>query len=616
MKPIAGTSTPGAKSVVQATGGLSGKQLLDQAAFEFNRGDLDMATKLALQAHNLGGVQDEARAMLNSIDAERLAQKKVNALRSCDAAQAAVKSRDFNHAMGVLMLIDPNLLPAEMKAKRDELMATCRTELEKTGGTTLAAGTQPPAIPGTPTAEPPVISAVPGSPGTPGTARLSSDPRQPDSVATQAEALRKVQFQKLRSDGLKIQTDAQAAFGRGETDLAIQMLVDYGHRVRAANLEASSVALLLRPIESRLEMFRVMKGQTDAIARVNKETRDAREIIAGRNAAEEQRKTEVASLVRQYHQLVKKNDFAGAERVAMQAKTLDPDNPAMGALYEMAKMSARVRAAEDIKNEREKFVLEGLNAAERVGDMVDVDNPVKFQLEAAKRAKNRGSGNDYHLRTRSQAEYDIELKLDRPISIEFSQTPLETAIENLKEVTKLPILIDQASLDAEGLSSVKPVTVKPGQPIAARHLLTFTLEQAGLSFVIENDLVKVTTTRKAKGRLFTKVFSVADLVTPIPNFALPEYSNFEKMMSNGAGRAHIQGMTAMPQHPSGWAGRWRGDRTAGRSARHHAGHQGRHPLRRLGRHARCAVAIARPPGCVLLGRGREQLQARAARSSS
>lgn len=550
IKPIAGTSSPSAKPVVQASAGLSGKQLLNQASFEFSRGDLEMATKLAQQAHN-AGAQEEARALLNSIDAERLAQKKINALRSCDAAESAVKNRDYNHAMGVLMLVDPLLLPADMKAKRDQLMAACRTELEKTGGTTLAAATQPPATPGNPTAEPPVISGVPGSPTAPGTARLTADPRQPDSVATQAEALRKVQFQKLRSDGLKIQADAQAAFGRGETDLAIQMLVDYANRVRSANLEASSVALLLRPIESRLEMFRVMKGQTDAIARVNKESRDAREIIAGRNAADEQRKTEVASLVRQYHQLIKKQDFASAEKVALQAKALNPDDPAMAALYEMAKMSHRVREAEQIKSERERLVLDGLNAAERVGPMVDVDNPVKVQLEAARRASRRGSGNDYHLKTRTQNEYDIELKLDKPISIEFSQTPLESAIDNLREVTKLPLVIDQAALDAEGLSSVKPVTVKPGQPIAARHLLTFTLEQAGLSFVVENDLVKVTTNRKAKGRLFTKVFSVADLVTPIPNFALPEYSNFEKMISGGASKAHIQGMSGTPQSPFG-----------------------------------------------------------------
>ena len=62
-------------------------------------------------------------------------------------------------------------------------------------------------------------------------------------------------------------------------------------------------------------------------------------------------------------------------------------------------------------------------------------------------------------------------------------------------------------------------------------MLACILEQAGLSYVIENDVVKVTTTKKTKGRLFTKVFSVADLVTPVPNFALPDYANFDKMLN-------------------------------------------------------------------------------------
>ena len=552
VKPAGGTQTS-AKPVVNAHTGLSGRQMLDQAAFEFSRGDLDMATKLAQQAFNRGDVQNEASGLLRSIDAERLAQKKLGAVKSYEAAQTAMKTRNYDHAMGVLTLIDPQLLPDDMKKHREDLIATCRAELDKLGsGTTLAGGMQPPPLPGGMTGG----SDSPVSPGTPGTARLSSDPRSPDSVATQADALRKVQVQKLRSDGLKVMETAQAAFGRGETDLAIQMLVDYANRIRSANLEAASVALLLRPIESRLEMFRVMKGQTDAIARVNKESRDARDIIAGRNAAEDQRKTEVASLVRQYHQLVKKQDYAGAEKLAMQAKQLDPDNPAMLALEEMARIQRRVRDQEQSKKNHEAFVLGGLNNAEDLGPLVDTRDPVRVNLEASLRARGRGSLDNAWQRSRSPAEYEIELKLDKPISIEFSQTPLETAISNLQEVTKLPLVIDQASIDAEGLSSVKPVTVKPGPtPIAAKHILAFTLEQAGLSYVVENDLVKVTTTRKAKGRLFTKVFSVADLVTPIPNFALPEYANFEKMLANGAGKAQIgpSGMpfTATPGLPGG-----------------------------------------------------------------
>ena len=545
---------PSASNATQPSGGLSARQLLDQAAVEFSAGRLDIAEQLALRAHNHpeGGLHNEARALLNSIDAERLAQKKINALRSLEAAETATRQRDYNQALGVLLLIDPNHLPSDKKARREELLTLCRTELEKNN--VAVAGSQTPAPP---------------SPTSPET----SQPKNPDSVVTQTDALRQVQFQKLRSEGLKVQAEATKAFGNGETDLAIQMLQDYIQKVRASELDPSSITLLLRPIESRLDTFRVMKGQTDAIARQQRENREARELIAGRVAAEEQRKAEITQLVRRYHELVRRADFSEAEKVALQAKQLDPDNPALAQLVYMAKMSKRVRDAEKLKSDKEQFVLDALNKAEQPGPFVDVDNPVAVKLEAYRRARNRGSLDDAYLRTRSEAEYDIELKLNKPIEIEFTQTPINQAIENLKTLIGVPILLDEAALEAEGLSPVKPVTVKPGYPVAAKHLLSFTLEQAGLSYVIENDMVKVTTTRKAKGRLYTKVFAVADLVTPIPNFAMPDYANVDKMFAQSGAKAQI-GSSGLPtplNPPGGLGGGLPASMTAGLQPGIHGG---------------------------------------------
>src|SRR5262249_30187377 len=70
--------------------------------------------------------------------------------------------------------------------------------------------------------------------------------------------------------------------------------------------------------------------------------------------------------------------------------------------------------------------------------------------------------------------------------------------------------------------------------LSVKNFLNIVLEKANLSYVIEHDVIKITTTKRAKGRLFTKVFSVADLVTPVPNFALPDYANFDKMISANA----------------------------------------------------------------------------------
>jgi hypothetical protein len=98
---------------------------------------------------------------------------------------------------------------------------------------------------------------------------------------------------------------------------------------------------------------------------------------------------EVAHLVRLFHELVKKNDFATAEKVANQAKLLDPDDPALGALANMAQMHKRIK--EQSGDAREKLMYEGLGDAERLGPYVSVDDPVAIHLERARDAKARGN---------------------------------------------------------------------------------------------------------------------------------------------------------------------------------------------------------------------------------
>jgi type II secretory pathway component GspD/PulD (secretin)/tetratricopeptide (TPR) repeat protein len=552
ISPI-GATNPGTRPVVPA-GGVSGQTLLAQAKVEFRNGALDTATTLATQAYNQGGPKEkeEAAAILTSIDGEKLAQKQITATRSFEAATAAMKERNFSHALGVLVLIDSKLLPPQMQGQHAQLVAECRTALGKSGTeVATTGGMQPPPMGGgmSPIDAPP--GAIPGV-TSPGSAVKPGNNGNPDSVATQQDALRRVQVQKFRNDGLKIQADAAAAFGRGETDLAIQMLLDYANRVRASGMEPAAVAMLLRPIDSRLEMFRVMKGQADAQARVSKESRDAKDVIAARGLAEEQRKTDVAARVKKYNELMQAGKYKEAEKEAMVAKQLDPDNPALGALAHVAKMKERVEQAEKLKDAKENLVLQGLNGAEQPGPYVDVGDPVAFNLERMRIAGRRGNGDQFHMKTRTPAEYEIEMKLNKPIPIEMSQVPLDQAIDELRRITDLPISVDTASITAEGINLSTPITERLQRPVATRHVLTIVLEKAGLSYVVENDVVKVTTTKKSKGRLFTKVFSVADLVTPIPNFALPDYANLEKMIQANplnSGRVVMPGLGNTPFMP-------------------------------------------------------------------
>ena len=551
--PILPPTVASAGETLKPIGAITGRQLMDQAALEYRKGDYDTARRLALQAHNLGA-QAEAGGLLRQIDAQVYADKQRTAVKSFDAAADAVRNKDHGHALGVLVLIDPNLLPADARTKREELVRVCKAELDKGDdpkpGVVAAVATQPPA-----TAE---LQPLPGlgSPTAPGTARVGTpaDPKtlNPDSLANQADAMKRVTFQKIRAEGLKVQADAQAAFGRGDTEVAIRMLAEYSNRVRAANLEPASVALLLRPVDSRLEMFRMMRGQTESVVRENKEKAETKLLLANRGAAEEQRKAEVQRLVRQANSLVKEGKYAEAEKLAMQAKQLEPDDPAIGALATLARTTRRVKEAEKLKSDKEIFVLGGLNNADTQGPLVTSDDPVAVQIESSRRARRRGSSDDAYLRTMTPALYEIDLKLEKPITIEFNQTPLSEAVRNVQQLTALPVSWDTAALESEAVSSAKPVSGEY-KGLSTRNVLYLLLDNAGLSFVLEYDTVRITTVKKAKGRLFTKVFSVADLVTPIPNFALPDYANFDKMINRNAfnsGKAMIGGLNA----PTGGGG--------------------------------------------------------------
>jgi type II secretory pathway component GspD/PulD (secretin)/tetratricopeptide (TPR) repeat protein len=567
--PATAAVTPAAPMTPTApatAGGVTGRQLLDQANQAFKQGDFEAARRIALQAHNAGGSQAEARGLLNQIDAEVFAAKQRTAVRSLDAAAVAAQNKDHAHALGVLVLIDPNLLTADEKARRDTLMTACRAEVERTSGAgVVAAAAQQPAAP-TPT---PMTAPAPTAPNPPGTALIGPDTKAGgDNLAAQAEAMRKVTFQKLRADGLKAQADAQAAFGRGEADLAIQMLMDYTTRVRSAGLDAASASLLLRPVDSRLEMFRVMRGQANALAREQTDRREAREQITGRGAAEEQRKAEVQRLVRQYHALVLRSDYAAAERVAMQAKQLEPDDPGVAALAHMAKINRRVREVESAKSDRENIVYGGLLAAEKQGPLVDTQDPVAVRLEATLRGRKRGSGDDSFLRTRTPAEYEIELKLDRQVSLDFTQTPLSEAVDQVRALTGLPISWDSDAIGKAGVSTAVPVSEHIPN-ISARNALFLLLDKAKLSYVIEYDTVRITTADRAKGRLYTKVYQVADLVTPVPNFAMPEYADFGKMIGKNAlnsGNVVMQGLNTGGPTPASVRGGLGGGEPAGAQA--------------------------------------------------
>lgn len=114
------------------------------------------------------------------------------------------------------------------------------------------------------------------------------------------------------------------------------------------------------------------------------------------------------------------------------------------------------------------------------------------------------------------AERRIEAALDSPLKapLEFIATPLNQVTQVLSEDYDLPIVIDVAALDAvasspevEVNSSIGNVTLR-----SALELILQNLGEGDLTYIIDNEVLLITSQEEAEKRLQTLVYRIDDLI--------------------------------------------------------------------------------------------------------
>lgn len=110
------------------------------------------------------------------------------------------------------------------------------------------------------------------------------------------------------------------------------------------------------------------------------------------------------------------------------------------------------------------------------------------------------------------AEEGIRASLRKRTDVDFADTPLETAIKSLRERHEINILLDIPTLIDEAIATDTPVTLELAG-VTFKSVLNLILTPLGLTYVIEDEVMKITTTSKAGEKLTIRVFDVRDLVT-------------------------------------------------------------------------------------------------------
>jgi general secretion pathway protein D len=340
-----------------------------------------------------------------------------------------------------------------------------------------------------------------------------------EQVNTQQELLR----QKLYREILNEEKAAEQLAG-SDPRRALANLQALRDRVAGAAVEPAVKKQLLTLVDGKVNQLTSFVEQNKATIE-NAEQNDA--VKAGIVRDQElkiESQNKLAEMVEQFNKLMDEKRFPEAEVIARQARDIAPRESVVVTMLEKVRLVRNLEESESIRLRKQDYFVRGLNdvdnaAAGEVGD----DNPLVFnrlRWEDLAKSKFRRLQERTHL---SPVELEIQKSLSKPVEVKFINRPLSEVMDTLGRMAGINVHLDPQGLGAEGVTVDTPVTLNLTQPISLKSALTLLLSPLQLSYVIQHEVLQITSEQTRDSKTYTKVYYSADLVMPIPNF-VPSYN--------------------------------------------------------------------------------------------
>lgn len=134
--------------------------------------------------------------------------------------------------------------------------------------------------------------------------------------------------------------------------------------------------------------------------------------------------------------------------------------------------------------------------------------------------------------TAAEAEKAIRDALTQKASLKLVDTPLGEAAKIIQDKFHIPVVIDQAALEAEGLDRQIPVSLDVSN-VTLRSILSLLLEPLQLATVVKNETLIITTRTEAPVAIVVQVYPVADLLatTTVDDRQVPDFDSLIDLLT-------------------------------------------------------------------------------------
>jgi len=340
-----------------------------------------------------------------------------------------------------------------------------------------------------------------------------------EQVGSEQELLR----QKLMRE---IVNERQTAQKLAETDPlgALSNLKKVRERIATADLGAAGKKHLLTVVDqSIIELEKYIEQNKPTIENEERNKEIRAEMVRNQELTIETQ-NKLAQMVEEFNKLLDERRYAEAEVVAKQAREIAPEYPTVVLMVEKAHLARNI--AEDLSIQ-ERSAANFIGAMQSVGESAipfDDRNPLVFGKVETWNQLTRDRRRLLQEKSQlSPVEMEIQRSLSKPVEARFDGRPLQEVLDTLGRMSGVNVYLDPQGMHAEGVSSDTPVSLNLTQPISLKSALNLILEPLGLSYVIQNEVLRITSEQTRDSNTYAKVYYVADLVVPIPNF-VPSYN--------------------------------------------------------------------------------------------
>ncbi|MBX7166550.1 MAG: hypothetical protein K1X74_09415 [Pirellulales bacterium] len=228
------------------------------------------------------------------------------------------------------------------------------------------------------------------------------------------------------------------------------------------------------------------------------------------------REQQLTQMIARFNALMDEERFKDARAVALQARDIDTRGRIAAQAAHFAAMGGAIDIAYKLRVQRWYAVVDALEAVERSHVPTSDEPPIVYPDPEVWRllTERRKQFASVDLSSTNEAEKKIQRELDSPTELEFVDTPLTDVLNYLGDRHEIEIEINQRALDDAAIGSDTPIN-RSLQGVTLRNALKLILTDLELTYVIDNEVLLITSKEDAETRLVTKVYPVADLVVPV-----------------------------------------------------------------------------------------------------